>query len=95
MDNRTRYIPSIVMLMAGFVACIITIVHDYSTKDILLISTGVMVVFLVVGFIIKLLVERFIFTNTIDEIEDNNEENNEEISDEISEASNEKEKNTK
>lgn len=62
--NRTRYIPSIVMLAAAFVACVSTIYFGYSTKQILLIVLAVSVIFLVLGLIIKILAERYLIVST-------------------------------
>lgn len=70
MGSRTRYIPSLVMLSAGFVACVITITQDYSTKDILLISTGTMVVFLILGFLIKIVADKYLLVSTVEETEE-------------------------
>ena len=47
--NRTRYIPSIVMLAADFVACIATIYFRYTTRQIMLIVLATSVIFLVLG----------------------------------------------
>ena len=44
--NRTRYIPSIVMLSAALVSCIATIYFKYTTKEILWIVLVTSVIFL-------------------------------------------------
>lgn len=82
MDSRTRYIPAIVMLSAGFVSCVITILQKYSTKEVLLISTGVMVLFLIVGFIIKFIVDKYIVVNVTEEITEEVETDKEETNEE-------------
>lgn len=58
--NRTRYIPSIVMLTAGFVVSIITYVYNYSLKGALLTIAFSMTGFLILGYIIRILVEKLI-----------------------------------
>lgn len=75
--NRTRYIPSIIMLAAAFVACVTTIYFKYSTKEIMLIVLGTGVVFLVIGLFIKILVEKYLIISTIEETEEENQENSE------------------
>ena len=72
--NRTRYIPSIIMLAAAFVACVTTIYFKYSTKEIMLIVLGTGVVFLVLGLFIKMLAEKYLVISTMEEITEENEE---------------------
>lgn len=72
--NRTRYIPSIVMLAAAFVACVSTIYFKYSTKEIMLIVLGTSVVFLVIGLFIRMLAEKYLIISTIEETIEENEE---------------------
>lgn len=72
--NRTRYIPSIIMLAAAFVACVTTIYFEYSTKDIMLIVLGTGVVFFVIGFFIKMLAEKYLVVRTMEEVEEEAEE---------------------
>ena len=69
MNNRTRYVPALIMLAAGFIACVSMIVHNYTTKEIILISTAVMVVFLIVGFIVRFVMDTFIFVKEPEEEE--------------------------
>lgn len=72
--NRTRYIPSIIMLAAAFVACVTTIYFKYSTKEIMLIVLGTGVVFLVIGLFVKMLAEKYLVISTMEEITEENEE---------------------
>lgn len=58
--ERTRYIPAIVTLTAGFVVSIITFVYKYSLKSAMLTIALSMVVFFILGLVIKLLVNKFI-----------------------------------
>lgn len=79
--NRTRYIPSIVMLSAGFVVCIVTYINKYPLKDSLEIIFFSMLAFLILGYIMKMLVDKFIvipmIEETIDEVGENAEESEE------------------
>ena len=90
--NRTRYIPTIVMLTAAFVACIATIYFKYSTKEILLIVLATSVIFFILGFFIKMIAERFLVVNTMTEVIEENEdkENDDEESKENVQEKNEK-----
>lgn len=76
--NRTRYIPSIVMLAAAFVACVSTIYFGYTTKQILLIVLAVSVIFLVLGLVIKYFAERYLVISTKIETSQEQSEENEE-----------------
>ena len=80
MNNRTRYIPALIMLTAGFVTCISTIIHNYTTEEILLITSGVMAVFLIVGFVVRFIIDRYIIieeTNEEDEEKEDGEDDDE------------------
>ena len=93
MNNRTRYIPALIMLTAGFITCISTIIHDYTTEEILLITTGVMSVFLIVGLIVRFLIDTFIFVKEPDEEE--NKEDSEKTEEDGEEKNDKSEKNEK
>lgn len=71
--NRTRYIPSIIMLAAAFVACVTTIYFKYSTRDIMLIVLGTGVVFFVIGMFIRMLAEKYLIVQTMEETIEENE----------------------
>lgn len=77
MENRTRYIPSIIMLAAAFVACIMSIYYDYTTKEILWIVLCTIVVFFVIGIVIKIIADKYLITTMEAEIEDQSEEEEE------------------
>ena len=70
MMNRTRYIPSIVMLTAGFVVSIITYVYNYNLKTALLTIALSMVGFLILGYIIKMIIDKFIVRPMIKAMEE-------------------------
>lgn len=69
MDNRTKYIPSIVMLAAAFVACIMSIYYEYTTKELLLIVLGTIVVFFVIGLFVKLIADKYLIVSVEAEME--------------------------
>lgn len=60
MNNRTRYIPAIITLLAAFVACVVSIFYDYSTRDFLLIVMCTIVVFFIVGMIAKVIADHYL-----------------------------------
>ncbi|MCI8668387.1 MAG: hypothetical protein HFI34_02500 [Lachnospiraceae bacterium] len=74
MENRTRFIPSIIMLAAAFVACIMSIYYDYTTKEILLIVLGTIVVFFIIGIIVKVMADKYLITTMEAEIDESEEE---------------------
>ncbi len=74
MENRTRYIPSIVMLAAAFVACIMSIYYDYTTKEILVIVLCTIVVFFVIGLMIKIIADKYLIISMEAEIDKESEE---------------------
>lgn len=78
MMDRTKYIPSIVMLTAGFVVCIVTYISKYSLITALLTILCTMVVFFVLGLFIKLLINKFIVAPLQVQKEDVDENNTEE-----------------
>lgn len=77
MENRTRYIPSIVMLAAAFVACIMSMYYDYTTKEILVIVLCTIVVFFVVGLMIKIIADKYLIISMEAEIDKESEEEEE------------------
>ncbi len=85
--DRTRFIPAIVMLTAGFVVCIVTIVNKFTLRKSMIVILLTLIGFLVLGYIIKALVRKFIvlpmIAETLEETvsedsEDEDEENGEE-----------------
>ena len=89
MKERFKYIPSIVMLLAGFIACITTIVNKYDIIETLIIILVVLVSFYIVGLIIRVLFNKFIIVEVIEEIKESEEavEGEEDENPEASEAS--------
>lgn len=58
---KTKPIPAIIMLTAGLIAAITTYINRYPVKDTLVIVFCSMVVFLILGGIIKMVLDRFEF----------------------------------
>ncbi len=53
MKDRIRYIPSIIMLVAGLVACIVTFINHYKPLESMITILVTIVVFYCVGCIVK------------------------------------------
>lgn len=86
---RTRYIPAGVMLLAGAVTCIISIVQKKDIVKSLIILLVVLILFYIIGLIAKYLVEKILKDfkeNEIDVIADVTEEEEEQVEAESSEA---------
>lgn len=96
MKERFKYIPSIVMLLAGFIACIVTIIYKYQILEALIVILATLIIFYIIGIVIKALFNRFLIDKEIadEETETSDKEATEENSDEEkeSEASLEEEK---
>ena len=56
---NTKRIPSIIMLLAGAVTCIVTFMNGYEIKDTLVILIWVLVVFLIIGIVVKKILDSF------------------------------------
>lgn len=56
---KTKRIPALVMLLGGAVSCIVTYINHYDLKDTLVVVTLSLVVFLVLGVIIKIILDSF------------------------------------
>ena len=92
MDDRTRYIPSIVMLSAALVSCVATIIFRYETKEILLIVLGTSIVFFIIGLFIRRFALKYLVVKTVEETIEEQEENKKEASGEEGGETSEKEK---
>ena len=58
--DRTKYIPSIIALLAAFIACIVTIINKYETLETLLIVLATLIIFYIVGAIVRFLVNKIL-----------------------------------
>lgn len=50
---NTKIIPAVIMLLAGSVTCIVTYINHYSLKEMLITLFVVFVIFLIIGIIVK------------------------------------------
>ena len=57
---RMKFIPIIIMLLAGFTACIITYLYQYDILDSLIIILIILITFYIIGFIIAKIVAKFL-----------------------------------
>ena len=55
---NTKPLPAIIMLLAGFVTCVISIVQHFSFGKFVKIEFGVLVGFYVLGYILKIVFEK-------------------------------------
>lgn len=70
---NTKKIPAIVMLLAGTVACIATYINHYSLEDMLVVLLLTLVVFLIIGIVIKLILDSFDITKDDEKVNDEGE----------------------
>ena len=56
---NTNKIPALVMLLAGAVAVIVTYINHYSLEDMLVVLILTLIVFLILGVVIKLIFDSF------------------------------------
>lgn len=59
MFMNTNRIPALVMLLAGAVAVIVTYINHYSLEDMLVVLILTLIVFLIIGVVIKLIFDSF------------------------------------
>ena len=79
---KTKGIPAVVMLLAGFVTCIIGIVQHMETDVFIKTLLAVLIIFYVLGCIVKLVLDK--------NFEENQEESGEEQTQEQSDSDGEK-----
>lgn len=70
---NTKRIPAVVMLLGGAVACIVTFINHYSLKDMLVVVTLSLVCFLVLGVIIRLVLDSFEMPEDVEVVDDEGE----------------------
>lgn len=86
---KRNYIPAFIMLLAGFITCILGLYYRYGTVRLLLTLFIVLVCFFILGCFVKSLVCHFIPEKTEEEEEDKAE--GEEEEEETKEGENEEE----
>ena len=72
---KTKGIPAVVMLLAGFVTCIIGIVQHMETDVFIKTLLAVLIIFYLLGCIVKLVLDKNF--KEMDEPEENQEESGE------------------
>ncbi len=60
---KIDFIPKLVMLLAGAIICIITIVNDMDTTYSLELLLGTLIIFYIIGLIAKKLIQKVIAGN--------------------------------
>lgn len=61
---KRNLIPPFIMLLAGFLSSLIMFFMKYDTKDMLIILLGVLLVFYMIGLLIKFMMDSFEKRNT-------------------------------
>ncbi len=56
---NTKRIPAFVMLLAGSVSAIVTYINHYSFEDMLVVLILTLIVFLIIGVVIKMIFDSF------------------------------------
>lgn len=56
---NTKRIPALIMLIAGAIACIVTYANHYNLKDMLTTLIWVLLVFWLIGLIVKKILDSF------------------------------------
>ena len=75
--ERTKYIPSIISLSGGLIACIITMINPYETYEMFLIVLMALIVFYIVGAIARKIINKILFVTKLDDDSDTDEEGDE------------------
>lgn len=75
---KRNYIPAFIMLLAGFITCILGLYYRYGTVQLLVTLFIVLVCFFVLGCFVKSLVCHFIPEKTEEEAEETEETEGEE-----------------
>ena len=56
---NTRFIPALLMLLAGTIACIVCVIFKYETTKFLLVVFLSMLIFAIIGAVIKGIIDNF------------------------------------
>lgn len=89
--ERTKYIPSIISLTGGLIACIVTMINPYKTHEIFLFVLAALIVFYIVGTIARKIINKAIYVTKIDDDSDSEEGEESEEDSENSEKKDEEE----
>ncbi len=91
---NTKRIPSIIMLLAGAVTCVVTFINGYEIKDTLVILIWVLLLFLIIGIVVKKILDSFHMPDE-DAVDDEGEVIKKNAEDGNEEAENKSEENSK
>lgn len=69
---RTKFIPLIIMLVAGLAACIVTYYNNYGVSDSLAIILAALIIFYIIGHVIKKIADKFLVLEMETDYEDAN-----------------------
>ena len=74
---KFRNLPSIIALISGLFVSIITLVYQYPVEQVLWILVMVMIIFYLIGFVLRKILNKIFEENTIsDENDDSDTEDN-------------------
>ena len=76
--ERTKYIPSIISLSGGLLACIITMINPYETYEMFLIILAALIVFYIVGAIARKIINKVLFVTKVDDDSETDEDEGDE-----------------
>jgi F0F1-type ATP synthase assembly protein I len=80
---KTNHIPAIVMLSAGFIVCICNIRKSVSLFEFTRQLLIVLVIFLIIGFVVKLILDKVMTVMADKKEEDTNGEGEESVSEQV------------
>lgn len=89
---KTKAIPAIIMLLGGASACVLGIINHYELMDYIVTLLIVLVVFFVMGCIVKMILDKNFQAEEATEKEDDSEATEEEKENIESDGENEKSK---
>lgn len=69
--QRTKYIPSIVSLTGGLIACVVTMINPYETYEIFLIVLAALIVFYIAGSMMRYVFNKIFYPTKLEEDDEN------------------------
>jgi len=73
-DLNTKVLPPLLMLIAGIISFVICLIFSYELKSMLLVMFISMLVFAIIGTVIKSIVDRFNMRMDYDDLFDDDED---------------------
>ncbi len=71
---RTKFIPLIIMLIAGLTACAVTYYNKYTVSDSFIVILLVLIIFYIIGCIVRKIAEKYLVikpSSVMEETENN------------------------